>query len=165
MTGKFKQIIALSLGLLLILTGCTTKAQPGNSEQKAIAEDFTQRISSEISLPDLINHNEDYFNALFEDSYGLVLEEIEDYVIMEPAMSLGAWVITMYRMKDPTKTQEGLEAAKGRAEKLASSFENYIPGQYEIAKNYIAIENNGYILLSIGEESEKVKDIFLELTK
>lgn len=162
MTKKIKQIIALSMGLLLILTGCSTA---GNKNHKDIAEEFNNRISEEISLPDIIDHEEEYFTGLFEDVYGLTLDDIEDYVIMEPAMSLGAWVITMYRMKDSSKTQDGLAAAKGRAENLAASFENYIPGQFEIAKNYIAIESNGYILLAVGEESEKVKDIFLELTK
>lgn len=165
MTKKLKQIIALSLGLIIILTGCATNNQPGNTDLKNIAEEFNQRISTEISLPDLIDHQEEYFNALFEDSYNLTFEDIEDYVIMEPAMSLGAFAIAMYRMKDSSKTQEGLEAAEGRAEMLISSFENYLPEQFEIAQDYIAIESNGYILLTVGEESEKVKEIFLELTK
>jgi outer membrane lipoprotein-sorting protein len=165
MTTKIKHFVILSLTLLLVLTGCSSKANSGNSQNKDIAQAFKDRLAAEIELPELADITESYFPELFEDLYSLSLDDIEDYVIMEPSINFNAWTITMYKMKDSSKTQEGLAGAEHRAERIINSFKDYMPDQYEIAKKYIAIENNGYILIAVGTDAEKAKEIFLDLTK
>jgi hypothetical protein len=165
MTKKIQLIIALSLVLLLILSGCSTGKPTGGSKDKDISQTFMDRVSDKIEVLELMETDDEFFGEFFENTYGLSLDDIEDYAIMEPTMGMSAWAIAMFKMKDSSKTQDGLAAAKARGDKIAETFKDYMPAQYEIAKNYIAIEKNGYILLAVGADAEKVEAIFVELTK
>jgi len=73
--------------------------------------------------------------------------------------------IAIFKVKDAKDIPDIEAAVKQRAENVQKLFEQYLPDQYENAKNYKLITKGNYVLLVISDSADeliKVYDSFFE---
>lgn len=85
---------------------------------------------------------------------------LESYTIKIPLMNVKTNELAVVKVKDAKDIQAVEEAIKQRAADVQKSFEQYLPDQYENAKNYKLVTKGNYILFAISDA-----DVVEKLTK
>lgn len=98
---------------------------------------------------------------MIEDWYYLDPELLADYDIHLPMFNISTNEVAILKANDVNDIPVIEEALAQRALDVQKSFENYLPDQYENAKNYKVIVNGHYVLFVIDEPD--VVDVFIQM--
>lgn len=104
-------------------------------------------------------------SQMLKDMYQLDAALFKDYVVLTPMMNISTTEFAVFQVKDAKDIATVEEGIKKRAEAVQKSFEEYLPDQYENAKNYKLVAKDNYVLFVIAKDAEAVVSKFEELLK
>lgn len=120
------------------------------------AQEMLFVVTDGIELPNRMNMEPD----LFGSTYGIDSNVLSSYVVSAPVMNVHATEIAIFEVKDAS----GINAVKAGIEKrvsdLKTQWENYLPQQYDLVKNYKVVEEGNFILFVISEEADAIVSKF-----
>ena len=150
----------LTLLLAMVVTGCSNDKE-APIEPKLSAKEMADQMVKEVEQPAQMELSAQEV----KDIYNIDPEKLEEYAIRVPMMNVKTNEIAIIKVKDAEYVAEVEAAAKQRAENVMKQFEQYLPDQYENAKNYKLITKGNYVLLVISDKADelvKVYDSFFE---
>lgn len=155
-----KKLLGLVLAGMMILglAACGEKQEetPGNDEANVKVEEITQKVTESLDYGSMIKLDDE----TLEQYYGLDASLLEAYDANIPMMNITTQEYSVFKVKDEKDMDTVMAAIEKRAGDVQKSFEEYLPDQYENAKNYYAESNGKYAIFVIHEKSEDVKEIF-----
>ena len=159
-----KKILSLAITFLCIfaLVGC------GKEEAKVPnvpVKDIVTAIEGEFDLEglmeiDLTADELDEMSKLTLEGYGINPEDVEEGIIKFAMINLDARELIVLKAKDESKLAELQASLEKRVETQLQAFENYVPKNYEMVQNHLLKTKGNYIILAIGEDVEKIDEIF-----
>ena len=105
----------------------------------------------------------DLEEAMIQDTYHFDPALLEEFTIKTPMMNISTNEIAVLKVKDAKDIAAVEEGIKQRAADVQKTFENYLPNQYENAKNYKLVAKGNFVLFVISEEAEQIAKQFDEL--
>lgn len=150
----------LALLLAMVITGCSND-KATTFETKLSAKEMADKMIEEVEQPSLMELSAQEV----KDVYNLDLDKIEDYSIRIPLMNIKTNEIAIIKVKDAVHVADVEAALTQRAENVMKQFEQYLPDQYEQAKNYKLVTKGNYVLLVISDKADelvKIYDSFFE---
>lgn len=160
-----KKIICLVVVVMSVfaVVGCSTKeAQVVNVPVKDIISNIENEVEtiSQLMEIDLKDEEMPQINKDIAKAYNINGEDIEEGIIKCPMINLTVDEIAVLKVTDESKIPAIEEALKQHVEVVLKSFENYMPENYEVAKNYILKSNGNYVFFVISQDAEKIEEIF-----
>lgn len=171
-----KKIIALMCACLtIVMAGCsakkddneassqssdtTTTQQSANNtppkEEITINEIFDASKSAMGEIPRTVSLDKEVFAELYGD-----IDKVEEFICEIPAMNVHATEICVVRFKENVTEEQAEEFFEERQKSLIKTWEEYLPEQYEIVKDYKVAVNGPYALYCIGENADDAEDAF-----
>ncbi|MDF2835357.1 MAG: hypothetical protein K0Q63_997 [Paenibacillus sp.] len=135
-------------------------------ESKEPAKEGTSRfvmeaLVDEADRPAFIEADD----TMLKDMYGLDAALFQDYVVMMPMMNISTTEFAVFQLKDAKDLQTVEEGIKKRAAAVQKSFEEYLPDQYENAKNYKLVTKGNFVLFAIAKDAADVAAKFEQTVK
>lgn len=121
-------------------------------ETNLTAKEMVDQMLAKVEQPAFMEVEE---NQL-ADLYHLAPSLLEDYSIRMPMMNIKSNEIAVLKVKDAKDIPTVEEAVKERAADVQKSFEQYLPDQYENAKNYKLVTKGNYILFVISDVADQL---------
>lgn len=103
--------------------------------------------------------------TMLKDMYGLDAALFQDYVVLMPMMNISTTEFAVFQVKDAKDIPAVEEGIKKRAEAVQKSFEQYLPDQYENAKNYKLVVKGNFVLLAIAKDAADIAAKFEQTVK
>lgn len=156
----------LTMVLAMVVSACSggknsTDDKTTNVEASKSAKEMTEQMVTEVEQPALMELSAEEM----KDIYNIDPAKLEDFSVRIPMMNVKTNEISIFKVKDAKDVAEIEAAVKARAENVMKQFEQYLPDQYENAKNHKVIVKGNYVLLVISESADelvKVYDSFFE---
>lgn len=155
-------VIMLTMVLVLVVSACsgnktaTTDEKTEAIEASASAKEMTDKMLAEVEQPNLMELTaEDLKNI-----YDLDAAILEDFSVRIPLTIVHSNEIAIFKVKDVNDIAEVLAKVKGRAENAMKSFEQYLPDQYENAKNHKIVTKGNYVLFVISDQADKLITVY-----
>lgn len=96
-----------------------------------------------------------------QDNYDINPEtQLEEYSFNQAMIMIQAGELTVVKLKSDQDYEAVAAGFEKRAETIKKSFENYLPDQYELAKDYQIVRNGKYVLFSVSTDQEKAAEVF-----
>ncbi|WP_054954647.1 DUF4358 domain-containing protein [Paenibacillus dakarensis] len=152
-----KQPFTLMLAILLMLaiSACSgDKAEP--VEATVPVKEMVDKMLTDIQQPKLMELDDE----TVKQQYHLDPALLEEYSVRIPLMNVKSNEISVLKVKDAKDLPAVEEAVKQRAADVQKSFEQYLPDQYENAKNYKLVTKGNYVLFVISEEADALVKSF-----
>jgi len=159
-----KRILSLAIAFLCVfaLVGC------GKEEAKVPnvpVKDIVTAIEGEFDLEglmeiDLSSEEMDELSKSMIEGYQINPEDVEEGILKFAMINLDARELIILKAKDESKLPELQAALEKRVETQLLAFENYVPKNYEMVQNHLLKTKGNYIILAIGEDVEKIDEIF-----
>lgn len=161
MMKRITALIAV-LAVIFALAGCQnadTTVQKNPAEVvAAIDQEFLE--SNADQLPAFMELDAE----LLKEVYGVDSEWVDAYVCRIPMMNVHATEFFVAHVKDGH--MEDVQAAlEARQTALETTWEMYLPEQYELVKNSATETSGSYILYAVTEHMDSIKEIFNKATK
>ncbi|REK71533.1 DUF4358 domain-containing protein [Paenibacillus paeoniae] len=96
----------------------------------------------------------DFYNDIDPNSL------LEEGVFQQASFMISASEFSVVKLKSPDHYNTIKEAFEFRAAAVQKTFEEYLPDQYELAKDYKIVQNGHYVLFCISSKQDEVLDIF-----
>ncbi|MHA6482938.1 DUF4358 domain-containing protein [Paenibacillus sp. strain BS8-2] len=103
--------------------------------------------------------------TMLQDMYQLDAGLFQDYVVLMPMMNISTTEFAVFQVKDVEDIPAVEEGIKKRAAAVQKSFEQYLPDQYENAKNYKLVTKGNFVFFVIAEDAEDVAAKFEQIVK
>lgn len=103
--------------------------------------------------------------TMLKDMYGLDEALFQDYVVLMPMMNISTTEFAVFQVKDGKDIPAVEEGIKKRAEAVQKSFEQYLPDQYENAKNFKLVVKGNFVLFAIAKDAADVAAKFEQTVK
>lgn len=134
-------------------SGLEDSEQGPMTEVEEMAQALLEQVENRATMP--------LEDDMIQDWYHLDPELLADYSIHLPMFNISTNEFAILKANDESDIPVIEEALAERALDVQKSFENYLPDQYENAKNYKVVVNGSYILFVIDEPD--VVDAFIQL--
>lgn len=89
--------------------------------------------------------------------YGVNKYDLDQFIYYGPKSNMEANEILIIKPKNDSDTEKIEKAITNRINTQSDSFRNYNKEQYEILSNHILEKKDGYIILLISKDNEKIK--------
>lgn len=89
--------------------------------------------------------------------YGVNKYDLDQFIYYGPKSNMEANEILIIKPKNDSDTEKIEKAITNRINTQSDSFRNYNKEQYEILSNHILEKKEGYIILLISKDNEKIK--------
>lgn len=161
MTKRMITLIAV-LALVFALAGCqkadtTTQADPAEAVA-SINKEFLETNADQ--LPAFMELDAE----LLKEVYGVDPEWVDAYVCQIPMMNVHATEFFVAHVKDG-HMEDVKAAVEARQAALESTWEMYLPEQYELVKNSATEISGNYVLYAVTEHMDSIKGIFEKAIK
>ncbi len=165
MNKKIAALIAALMVVLFALTACQSKPADNNAPAvdpvKAVAAIVDEFYTANAdNLPAFMPLDDD----MMRDFYGMNPEWLTAYACNVPMMNVHATEIFVAHVKDG-QMENVKTALDARKASLDATWSMYLPAQYELVKNSITLEKDGFILFAVTEHTDSIKTIFEKNTK
>ncbi|MFJ7734774.1 DUF4358 domain-containing protein [Lysinibacillus sp. NPDC097287] len=159
-------VILLTMVLAMVVSACgvgktSTDDKTTNIEPSKSAKEMTEQMLTEVEQPTLMELSAEEMQNL----YNIDPAKLEDFSVRIPMMNVKSNEIAIFKVKDANDLAEVEAAVKTRAENVMKNFEQYLPDQYENAKNHKIVVKGNYVLFVISDQADeliKVYDSFFE---
>lgn len=145
-------MLTLTIVLSVVLSACASSNNEATVETNLTAKEMVDQMLTKVEQPALMEVEE---NQL-ADLYHLAPSLLEDYSIRMPMMNVKSNEIAVLKVKDAKDIPTVEEAVKERAADVQKSFEQYLPDQYENAKNYKLVTKGNYIFFVISDVADQL---------
>lgn len=145
-------MLTLTIVLSVVLSACSSSNNEATVETNLTAKEMVDQMLAKVEQPALMEVEE---NQL-ADLYHLAPSLLEDYSIRMPMMNVKSNEIAVLKVKDAKDIPTVEEAVKERAADVQKSFEQYLPDQYENAKNYKLVTKGNYIFFVISDVADQL---------
>ncbi len=151
-------IFAVMVFVLGAFFGCGENVK--NISVKDIVASIDAEIESVSSLTatDLLDE-ENEMGKYVAEAYALDINLLDEAIVKAPMISLAVDEIAIIKVKDAKDIDLVKESMENRKQVQMNAFENYVPGNYEIAKNAIIKTKGNYVYLIISNEAEQIEAI------
>ncbi|MEG0384993.1 MAG: DUF4358 domain-containing protein [Solibacillus sp.] len=159
---KKMMVIMLTMVLALVVSACsgnktsTTDDKTTTIEASKSAKEMTEQMVKEVEQPALMELTAEDLKNL----YNLDAAKLEDFSVRIPMMNVKSNEIAIFKVKDPNDVAEVVAAIKVRAENAMKPFEQYLPDQYENAKNHKIITKGNYVLFVISDQADELIAVY-----
>ncbi|MEG0440316.1 MAG: DUF4358 domain-containing protein [Solibacillus sp.] len=159
---KKMMVIMLTMVLALVVSACsgnkssTTDDKTTTIEASKSAKEMTEQMVKEVEQPALMELTAEDLKNL----YNLDAAKLEDFSVRIPMMNVKSNEIAIFKVKDPNDVAEIVAAIKVRAENAMKPFEQYLPDQYENAKNHKIITKGNYVLFVISDQADELIAVY-----
>ncbi|MGB4587839.1 MAG: DUF4358 domain-containing protein [Clostridiaceae bacterium] len=157
---KKKLLSLLVSGIMVIgLSACGAKGDgntPGKEEVNVAVTEIGEKISTGLEFGSMIPLDDE----MLKQYYGLDASILEAYTANPPMMNITTQEYSVFKVKDAKDVDTVKAAIDKRAEAVQKSFEQYLPDQYENAKNYYVATNGKYLVFVIHKDVDKAEEIF-----
>ncbi|MGE7839502.1 DUF4358 domain-containing protein [Lysinibacillus sp. NPDC093712] len=153
-------MILLTAMLAMVISACSGDKE-STIEVKQSAKEMADEMLEKVEQPVLMELSAEEL----KDLYNIDAAKLEDYSVRIPMMNVKSNEIAIFKVKDAKDIPDIEAAVKQRAENVQKLFEQYLPDQYENAKNYKLITKGNYVLIVISDSADeliKVYDSFFE---
>lgn len=141
--------------LSVIFTACSGNKAP-TVESKLSAKEMADQMFAEVEQPQLMELTAEDVQTI----YNIDVAKLEDYQIRIPLMIVHANELAIVKVKDAKDIAEIEAAFKARAEAAQKSFEQYLPDQYENAKNYKLVTKGNYVIMVISDKADELMKVY-----
>lgn len=149
-------VLIIALGLMLAACSNNTDDSVGTLEPSLSTEEMVDEMLKVGEQPELMALDAEEV----DDFYGLDVDNLEEYSVRIPMMNVKTNEIAIIKVKDEKDVEEIENAVEQRAEDVQKQFENYLPDQYENAKNYKLKTKGKYVLFIISEDADTLVDVY-----
>ncbi|MGE7021921.1 DUF4358 domain-containing protein [Solibacillus cecembensis] len=155
-------VIMLTMVLAIVVSACsgnkssTTDDKTAHIEASHSAKEMTEKMVKEVEQPALMELTAEDLKNL----YNLDAAKLEDFSVRIPMMNVKSNEIAIFKVKDPNDVAEVVAAIKVRAENAMKPFEQYLPDQYENAKNHKIITKGNYVLFVISDQADELIAVY-----
>lgn len=156
-----KTIMILLTAMLAVIISACAGDKDSAIEVKLSAKEMADQMLEKVEQPVLMELSAEEL----KDLYNIDSAKLEDYSVRVPMMNIKTNEIAIFKVKEAKDVADIQAALKKRAENVQKQFEQYLPDQYENAKNYKLITKGNYVLLVISDSADeliKVYDSFFE---
>lgn len=156
-----KTIMILLTAMLAVIISACVGDKDSTIEVKLSAKEMADQMLEKVEQPVLMELSAEEL----KDLYNIDSAKLEDYSVRVPMMNIKTNEIAIFKVKEAKDVADIQAALKKRAENVQKQFEQYLPDQYENAKNYKLITKGNYVLLVISDSADeliKVYDSFFE---
>ncbi|QPQ36423.1 MULTISPECIES: DUF4358 domain-containing protein [unclassified Lysinibacillus] len=156
-----KTIMILLTAMLAVIISACAGDKDSTIEVKLSAKEMADQMLEKVEQPVLMELSAEEL----KDLYNIDSAKLEDYSVRVPMMNIKTNEIAIFKVKEAKDVADIQAALKKRAENVQKQFEQYLPDQYENAKNYKLITKGNYVLLVISDSADeliKVYDSFFE---
>ncbi|MEO3944849.1 DUF4358 domain-containing protein [Gorillibacterium sp. CAU 1737] len=153
-------LIMMTVVLVLLISACGNKnsAEPVY-EPSMTTKEMVDSVTSKYEQPALVELTAEDISTL----YHLDPQLLDQYTIMMPMMNIKTNEIAVMKVKDSKDIPAVEDAVKQRATDIQKQFENYLPDQYENAKNYKLTTNGNFVIFIISEKADELEKAFSDL--
>ncbi|MBW8351236.1 DUF4358 domain-containing protein [Bacillus sp. IITD106] len=173
--------------LIFTLIGCSNEANKKAGASGVSIEEIVQSIKEKIAEDltavgvsdalkdgvlqsyiesDLVNKDEDNPNSEFlMEKLAIDPNDLEDGYIIAAMMNINSDEIIVLKAKDESKVDGLIEVLKKEKEAQVTTWEQYLPDQYEKVKNNIIKVKGPYLIYITYEHPEKLEEVFDEKLK
>ncbi len=152
---KKMMVLMLTAMVALVISACSNDKSE-TIEVKESAKEMADKMITEVEQPAQIELSEEQL----KDFYNIDASKLEDFTVRMPMMNVKTNEIAIFKVKDAKDVAEIEAAAKERAENVAKQFEQYLPDQYENAKNYKIVTKGNYVLMVISESADELIKVY-----
>ena len=152
---KKMMVLMLTAMVALVISACSNDKSE-TIEVKESAKEMADKMVTEVEQPAQIELSEEQL----KDFYNIDASKLEDFTVRMPMMNVKTNEIAIFKVKDAKDVAEIEAAAKERAENVAKQFEQYLPDQYENAKNYKIVTKGNYVLMVISESADELIKVY-----
>lgn len=150
---KHTFMLALTIVLSVVLSACSSNSNnEATYETNMTAKEMVDDMLAKVEQPAFMEVEEN----MLADLYHLAPSLLEDYSIRMPMMNVKSNEIAVLKVKDAKDITTVEDAVKARAADVQKSFEQYLPDQYENAKNYKLVTKGNYILFVISDVADQL---------
>lgn len=144
-------ILMLAILLTLALSACSTNSSKEEPiESNVPVKEMVDKMLTDIEQPSLMELDEEGVKQQYHIDLGL----LEEYSVRIPMMNVKSNELSILKVKDAKDVPAVEEAIKKRAADVQKSFEQYLPDQYENAKNYKIVTKGNYVLFVISDQAD-----------
>ncbi len=154
-----KKLLAIALTTLMVLgaTACGTKQNTEKPGDVTVPVDtMVKDLEKELEFGMMMKLDDETLKQF----YNLDGSLFEEYSANFPQMNVQTNEYSVFKLKDEKDLDMVKEALVARAETVQKTFEQYLPDQYENAKNYYLDANGKYVIFVIHENVDKAKTLF-----
>ena len=117
----------------------------------SIVDETGMALTNKLSLSDI------------EDYYYIDTDNFEQIVAFTP-MIVNSDSVIIGKLAADGDAQQAKADLQAYQDRMIASFEQYLPGPLELAKNGKIVENNGYLMLIISPDTDTAIQLFEEAT-
>lgn len=153
-------VFMLTMALAVVLSACS-KEESATIEASKSPKEMIDQMVTEIEQPAFMELSEEELQNL----YNIDPAKLEEYSVRIPMMGVKTNEIAILKVKDAADVADVKAALETRADNVMKTFEQYLPDQYEQAKNYKIVVKGNYVLFLISDRADdliKVYDSFFE---
>ncbi len=155
-----KTILGLSIILITmtILSGC--------SKKEDLVIDIDAVTTEAINVAQFRDELEELDDTVLTNIYtSIQLSDIEKYKVYVNSTSAKAEELAVFKAVDEAKAENILQAVNERIEDLKFGFEGYIPEELQYIENAVVKKEGKYVMFAVGENYEKINEVFLKYIK
>lgn len=150
--------IAFILIIGLVLVGCEKK--------DGLVIDLNALSTEVINVAEFRDELEELDDTILTNVYtSLQLSDVERYKVYVNSTSAKAEELAIFEAKDEAKAENVLQAVNERIEDLRFGFEGYLPEELNYIENAVVKKEGKYVLFAVGQNYEKINEVFLEYIK
>jgi hypothetical protein len=95
-----------------------------------------------------------------KEIYNIDISNIDSMNIQIPMINIRVNEISIIKVKNNSDISFIKDKFKERANKVASTFENYLSDQYEIAKNPLIKSRGNYVVMIMSDKKDEIEKTF-----
>lgn len=150
-------VLMLAILLTLALSACSSNGDNSNGnkaeepiEPTVTVKEMVDKMLADIEQPALMELDAEGVKQQYHVDLGL----LEEYSVRIPMMNVKSNELSILKVKDAKDISAVEETVKKRAADVQKSFEQYLPDQYENAKNYKIVTKGNYVLFVISDQAD-----------
>lgn len=137
----------------VIFAGCSTGSKSAKTPKLS---DIEAAIGKQMKLSEMIKLDDDKLTKV----YGIDPSELSEYSVYISDSNAQADELALVKAKDPKNTQKLMDLVSKRIDSQSEGFKDYIPDEYNKLQKHVLKDQNGYILMVVSNDSDKIEDIF-----
>jgi len=148
-------MILLTAMLAMVISACAGD-KASTIEVKQSAKEIADQMVERVEQPAFMELSAQDLSELYKIDYA----KLADFSVRMPLMNVKSNEFAIFKVND-TKDIPDIEAAvKQRAADVQKQFEQYLPDQYENAKNYKVITKGNYVLFVISDRADELIKVY-----
>lgn len=151
-------LVVLSLMMALSAVGCSANKAPAAAPEVNVpVEDIANEL---MAMPETFPMLGFMGEEILTDMFGIDFSLLEEYSLNDPMMNVHAHILYIAKVKDAADVETVKASFQTRLEAMQSSFEMYLPDQYDLAMEGKIVDNGRYVMLVIAPDTDAVIEKF-----